>query len=137
MAEFHATLAAAGVPRDRVATVKGYFADTLNSTTRLELGIERVAVAHIDSDLCESARLALEFITPALQNGTVIVFDEWFAYRGYPDQGEQRAFREWQAANPDWVVTEYLCANVLAKSFVVNHRTRKTQFRDRLAELTE
>ena len=134
---FYQRLADARVDVDKVVAVKGFFADTLTEHGRRELGIDKVAVAHIDSDLYESAKLALAFITPALQNGTVIVFDEWFAYRGHPLQGEQRAFGEWQRDNPDWLVTDYHTAGVASKAFIVNHRTRRTEFRDRLAEITE
>jgi hypothetical protein len=135
--EFQRRLDEAGVPREKVVAVKGFFADTLTAATRERLGIRRIAVAHVDSDLYESAALALAFVTPALQNGTVIVFDEWFAYRGHPHQGEQRAFAEWQAANPDWLVTEYQCAGTTSKTFIVNHATHRTPFADRLAEITE
>ena len=134
--ELQRRLAEAGVPREKVVTVKGFFSDSLTEANRVRLGIERIAVAHIDSDLCESARLALAFITPALQNGTVIIFDEWFAYRGHPLMGEQLAFREWQEAHPDWLVTEYQCAGVTSKAFLVNRRERPV-FRDRLAEIVE
>ena len=130
-------LADAGVDLDKVVAIKGFFADALTESRRRELGIEKVAVAHVDSDLYESAKLALAFVTPALQNGTVIVFEEWFAYRGHPLQGEQRAFGEWRAENVDWLVTDYHSAGVAAKAFIVNHRSRRTEFRDRLAEITE
>lgn len=134
---FFGALDRGGVPREKVTAVAGFFSDTLTDARRVELGIERIAVAHIDSDLYASAQLALAFITPALQNGTVIVFDEWYAYRGHPQMGEQRAFSEWLAAHPDWTATEYHTAGVTSKSFILNHRTARTPFVDRLAEILE
>ena len=29
----------------------------------------------------------------------MIVFDDWWIYRGHPDRGEPRAFREWVEEN--------------------------------------
>lgn len=135
--EFFRRVEGAGVPDEKLLAVKGFFHETLVPEMREHIGLDRVAVVHIDSDLYESARLALEFVTPALQNGTAILFDEWFAYRGHPDQGEQLAFREWQAAHPEWLVTEYQCAGVTSKAFLVNHATNRPQWRDALAELLE
>jgi hypothetical protein len=117
----HNSLTAAGIPANQIKLVKGFFSETLTDASRLELGLKKIAVAHIDSDLYESAVLALNFITPMLQNGTVIVFDDWFAYRGHPLMGEQRAFREWQEKNTEWLITEYASHGPYAKAFIVNN----------------
>ena len=42
----------------------------------------------------------LKFITPYLERGSVIVFDDWHAFRNNPNYGEQRACREWLKQNP-------------------------------------
>ena len=39
------------------------------------------------------ARLALNFITPTLHDGSVIIFDEWYQFHGNPNLGGQRALR--------------------------------------------
>ena len=45
--------------------------------------------------ICTSPpRRSLTGVAPALQDGTMILFDDWFHYRGNPNRGEARAFRE-------------------------------------------
>ena len=94
--EFRENLRAHGVDLAKVEVIKGFFQQTLASSVPQDYGIEKASLIHIDSDLYESARLALNFITPALHDGSVIIFDDWFQFHGNPTLGEQRAFHEWQ-----------------------------------------
>jgi O-methyltransferase len=63
-------------------------------------GIDKVMLAHIDADLYEGYHDALELLTPHLQVGSVLLFDEsippneWSA-QSIRDHG-QRAVREWE-----------------------------------------
>ena len=84
----------------------GWYTDTLTEATRTELLLEKVALVHIDCDLYESAKAALAFVGPLLEDGAIIVFDDWWLYRGRPEAGEQRAFAEWLAEHPQWRATE-------------------------------
>jgi hypothetical protein len=95
-ASFRAGIAAAGVPLDRLFVTAGWFKDTLNEDTRVGLGGAPGCIFHVDCDLYESTRLVLEFITPLYVDGSVVIFDEWFGFRGHPAHGEQRAFSEWR-----------------------------------------
>jgi O-methyltransferase len=86
--------------RARWSLVPGYFEDTLRGQTALDMGIQAVAVALIDCDLGTPAGLALDFIGPALQNGSVLILDDYFAYRGSDQAGVAGAFARFQAASP-------------------------------------
>ena len=97
---FERNLKRHGVPIERVHVVPGWFEDTLNSQTKEQYGLRKAAVAWIDCDLFSSAESALSFLTNLVQAGTVVVFDDWMAFRGDANRGEQRAFREWIARNP-------------------------------------
>jgi hypothetical protein len=79
--------------------VEGWFESTLNFETKRRLGLDKVSIAHIDCDFYESAKLALNFLTDLLVDGSILVFDDWWLYKGHPDRGEQRAFREWTEEN--------------------------------------
>jgi hypothetical protein len=46
-------------------------------------------------------------VAPLLQDGTVLIFDDWYSFAGSPFLGEQRAFREWRATVPGFVFSEY------------------------------
>ena len=78
--------------------VPGLFADSL-ADGAAGLGIEKARVVFIDSDTHGSSALALAFCAPALQQGSFIVLDDYFSYRGREDRGVRRAFREFLAAS--------------------------------------
>jgi hypothetical protein len=120
-------LTARGVDTQKVKAVKGFFQDTLNETTARQLSLQRAAVVHIDSDLYESARLALRFITPYLGDGSVLIFDDWYQFAGNPDLGEQRAFREWRTGHPEWTVSEFQKEGAWRNSFIVSQRPPEAQ----------
>jgi hypothetical protein len=73
----------------------------------------------VDCDLYESAKVVLDFMTPLLTAGSVLVFDDWFSFRGDPAFGEQRACAEWRAENPKWDLVEYQKEGPWRNSFIV------------------
>lgn len=81
-----------------VALIKGEFG-TLGPL--LDYGIMQVRFARIDCDIYEGYRDALRLLTPAIQKGTILLFDEGVApdderyHAGVRDSGE-RAIREWE-----------------------------------------
>ncbi len=119
-AEFEKNLKVAGVPEERVSMVPGFYEETLNPSTIERFGLKTAAIVNIDSDLYESARLILRFIKPLLVSGTVIIFDDWYCYRGDPELGERKACREWLDAHPELCLTEYHKEGPWRNSFIVN-----------------
>jgi O-methyltransferase len=103
-----------GVPDDRMLLVPGWFEDTLTATAPPE----RIALAHIDCDLYSSTKVVLEYLAPRLVDGAIVVFDDWWLYRGRPDKGEQRAFAEFRAAHPELRFVELLKS--MTVSFLVH-----------------
>lgn len=97
----------AGVNTGDVKIVNGWFKDTLRTETKKEMGLKSAAIVWIDSDLYESAVPVLDFITDLVVDGTILVFDDWFFFKGNPNRGEQRAFREWLVKNPQLKVSEF------------------------------
>ena len=76
--------------------IKGVF-DKLKPLS--EYGINKIRFAHIDADIYEGYRDALEKITPVVQAGTVIIFDEYcapsdFRYQNMRYHGS-KAIDEW------------------------------------------
>jgi predicted O-methyltransferase YrrM len=74
----------------------------------------------IDCDQYESTVPVLEFITDLVDQGTIIIFDDWYRYKGRPDKGEQRACREWLDKNPQFKLTRYWQQGPQAVAFLVN-----------------
>lgn len=104
---FMSNLKQSGVDFNRVEIVPGWFNETLNAETKKKLGMKFAAVVWIDCDLYESTVRVLDFVTDLLVDGTIIVFDDWFFFKGNPNRGEQRAFREWLAKHPEIKASEY------------------------------
>ena len=80
--------------------IKGFYKDTIENKTTNNLNIDKARVVMIDCDLKESTRLALEFIRPAIQEGTIILFDDYLYFKGSKDKGEYGAFSEFQKKYP-------------------------------------
>lgn len=104
---FERNLRRHGVPFERVTIVPGWFEDTLNKDVKKQLELEKAAVAWIDCDLYMSTVSALDFLTDLVQPGTIVIFDDWMAFRGDAELGEQKAFREWLARNPHLEPVEF------------------------------
>ncbi len=105
----------AGVEIDRLTCIPGYFDRTLTTERQTSLGLigMRPVLVHCDADLYVSAREMLTWMSSFAGPGSVLIFDDWYAFdvEANPDQhGEQRAFAEWpdrphwtQLANtPNW-----------------------------------
>ncbi|MBS1683197.1 MAG: hypothetical protein JSS76_00470 [Bacteroidetes bacterium] len=119
---FCKNLTKAGVPLTKVIRVAGLFQETCISETIERYEIKKAAVIHIDCDLYTSTKTALEFVKPLLVDGTIIIFDDWFCFRGNPNLGEQKAFNEWQKSLPDWIFSEYQRTGPWTVSFIASRR---------------
>ncbi|GLW11995.1 hypothetical protein Misp01_71230 [Microtetraspora sp. NBRC 13810] len=78
------------VPRLRgVRIVKGFFEDSLTPALATEVG--QVSFAHLDADLESATTCALDWLTPLLGGGSLLLFDEFFG----EDPAECRSFVDW------------------------------------------
>jgi predicted O-methyltransferase YrrM len=73
-----------------VRIVNGYFEDSLTDQLAREIG--RISLAHLDADLYGSTLTALNWMTPLLQPGSVLLFDELIG----EEPAEAQALLEWQ-----------------------------------------
>lgn len=73
--------------------IAGFFSDSLKAGANT-LGIEKSRIIFIDSDTYSSANEALKFCIPTIQEGTFIVLDDYYSYRGSETRGVTRAFNE-------------------------------------------
>lgn len=99
--EFVGAVTGAGMPRDRLITVKGFYDDSLTDELAARLAPRKAAAVYVDCDLYASTTPVLKFIKPFLQPGTIIVFDDWNCFIGDPEKGERLAWREFTEANPN------------------------------------
>jgi O-methyltransferase len=115
----HRLFDACGLARPEIE--EGWFADSIPRT--IPKKYPHVALAHIDSDLYESARSVLEGIAPVLSDGALVCFDDWFMYRGDPSQGEARALKEFLDAHPEWEAIPYQSYSVFCNSFILRRKS--------------
>lgn len=72
-----------------VRIVEGYFEDSLDEKLAQEVG--RVSLAHLDADLYDSTQVALDWLTPLLGDGSLLLFDEFAG----AEPAEEEAFLLW------------------------------------------
>lgn len=116
---FKKVLKKSRVNLNRVFTVPGFYEHSLNNDTKTKLTVKKASIIYVDCDLYESTVLVLDFITDYVDDGTIIIFDDWYNFRGNPNLGEQRAFREWLERNPRIGANEWLKGNWEMNSFIL------------------
>lgn len=120
----HYNMRSAGVGAVPYQVIPGYFQDSLKGRTCRDDGIEHVAIAHIDVDVYEPAKLALDYLTPGLLDGALLMFDDFDQLAARDDLGERRALREWLAENPQITVELYRTYGVFCRAFIVHRNDR-------------
>lgn len=118
--DVRARLKNSGVDISTVDLYAGWFDATLANENRNQIGVQRAALVWIDCDLYESTVPVLNFITPYLQDGAILVFDDWYCFRARRDMGEQKAFSEWLAKNPQLSAQQYHRFGWHVNSFIIS-----------------
>ena len=83
------------LPLDRFELVNGFFEDTLISKPNSNLA----RIIFIDSETYSSAELALNYLSPTIQRGTIIILDDYFSYKGSRTIGVCGAFKKFIKEN--------------------------------------
>lgn len=117
--EFRARIVKAGMDMTRVTITKGWFNETLNEETGKRLNLNKIAIAYIDCDIYESSVDVLNFITPYLKTGSVLVFDDWFRNKGISNAGVQGAVIEWLSKNKNITLQHFYNADTRTAVFIV------------------
>lgn len=103
-----------------VTLVKGYVEETIAGRHPTELyGEKKCAVVFVDCDLMNPALVSLEFVTPIIQPGTVIILDDYWAYKGSPTLGPCGALATWLERHPNIKVRDYFTYGYGGTSFIV------------------
>lgn len=114
---FVSVVTQAGMPPERLTTVKGFYDQSLTREVQERLLPRKAAVIYVDCDLYASTVPVLSFIRPFFQRGTVLVFDDWNCFCADPDRGERRAWREFLEANQDLQFEAFVQTDI-AKAFI-------------------
>ena len=122
--DFVTNLQDQGVDLNDVVIVEGLYDRTCVDETKRSHNLKKAAIVMIDCDLYESTVPVLDFLTDLVQQGTILIFDDWFRFKGNPAFGEQRACREWLARNPQIELVEFWRQGPQAVAFLVNLKTQ-------------
>ncbi len=118
--DFEKNLIRNKISLNKINIVEGFYEETLNENNKINYNMNKASIIMIDCDLYHSAKLVLDFITDIVQNGTVLIFDDWYAYRGNPNKGEQLATKEWLNKNKNISLIPFSRFGVYQQSFIVN-----------------
>lgn len=93
---------------ERLKVIPGFYSETLIGHDPKEYGLEpkSVSVCVIDCDLYESTAQVLDFVTPLLETGSLLYFDDWRLCRASREVGERAAALHWLKAHPSFELVE-------------------------------
>ena len=111
----------AGIRVEDIDIIEGWFSESLTTELQQQYAAGGgCAFAWIDCDMYISTVPVLEFLSPLVHQGSILVFDDWFCYRGSPSHGEQRAVGEWLSRHPEIELIPFRKFAVVGNSFIVN-----------------
>ena len=113
------------VPEKRVRIHKGWFSETCNYEYSKRKNLKKASIVWLDCDIYSSAKDCFNLITHLIQDGTVLIIDDWFSNKGSPIHGVQKAFYEWSKKDnitSKWTFVEYQKESWKRISFIVNSR---------------
>jgi O-methyltransferase len=106
----------------RTHLIEGFYEDLLQPALKEQYQMRPVAVALIDCDLYHSTVPVLQFLDSLLQDGSILLFDDWNCFNAADDRGERRAFTEFLDARPCWYAEPNLSFGWHGQSFIMRKR---------------
>lgn len=128
----HASFRAIGeildLDKKRFISIPGFFDKSLTPSCAEEIGItpKSLSVCRIDCDLYAPSLDVLRFISPLLDDGALIYFDDWRLCRADPNIGERGAVLTWLHENPTFELVDFHTSHWQHQWFIF-HRN-KPQF---------
>ena len=113
-------LAVRGFDWSRGVLIEGYFDASLTESIKGDHRMGPAALVMIDCDLYQSTVPVLAFLADALQDGTIMLFDDWYCFGEAKDQGEPRAFNEFLTAHQEWRADDLMDFGIYGKAFVMH-----------------
>ena len=102
---------------DRIIIHKGFYSETLKK----KLGT-KASIVHIDCDLYQSTVEVLRALykQDVLQDGTVVLFDDFNCNRANPNYGERRAWREFLSSQQRFSASPWFTYGFNAAAFILH-----------------
>jgi hypothetical protein len=122
-AELRRELTRRRVPPERYTLIPGYYDRSLRPALYARPGLAAAAVVFLDCFYLESTRTALEFVTPIVQSGSLVMLNSYFRFKGHPAHGERGALEAWARDHPGFRLTEYARFGTAGIAFIVHPPT--------------
>lgn len=100
-----------------IRLIEGFYNTSL--TQELLTTLPPAGVVHIDVDLYSSCNDVLNFITPLLVNGSILLFDDIYTFPINPPQGEALAIKEFLERNQHIQLIPWKAYSSFGQSFFV------------------
>ena len=104
----------------RYRIIKGFYEDTIKNKTTKDLKIDKAKIIMVDCDLKEPTTLALDFVKPSLQEGTIILFDDYVFFKGSKEKGEYGALADFKKKNPEILFRRIFDYGYGSRAFIVH-----------------
>jgi hypothetical protein len=108
-----------GVDWNRTTLVEGFFSESLTEETKRSHPFRHVGVALIDCDLYSSTAEVLDWLASLLDDGSILLFDDWETFGDREDLGQKKAFADFLVAHPDLEAEDLLTFEPHGRGFVV------------------
>jgi hypothetical protein len=108
------------VPAERYTLIAGFYDRSLRPELYAMPGLQLAAVVFVDCFYLDSTRMALQFVTPLLQHGSLVMLNSYFRFKGHPDHGERGAMEAWTRQHPGFRLTEYAKFGTAGIAFIVH-----------------
>ena len=108
-----------GADWSKTTLIEGFFSDSLTAEAKRSHDFRPVAVALIDCDLYSSTQEVLSWLNDFIQDGSVLLFDDWYSYGSDESLGQQKAFSEFLEKNKNYTAEEFCEFEEHGKGFVI------------------
>jgi len=112
-------LGASDINPKKLHLLKGDFRKTLKKF-KVSLKSDFPLVFHVDCDIYSSSLVALRFVEEYAQDGSFLLLDDYWCYRGNPKMGQRRAFEEIFNSSSRIIASPYDNFRGFGRAFILN-----------------
>ena len=116
-----------GVDWDRTFLVAGFYEPLLTPELRERLDMKPAALVLIDCDLYESTVPVLGFMAQLLQEGTIVLMDDWNCFGASDQMGERKAFGEFLREHQEWRAQPWFSFGWHGQAFLMRRTALRRQ----------
>jgi O-methyltransferase len=109
------------IPTENLILTPGFFDISLPKFDKNQLSNSGFPLLfYLDCDLYSSTVEVLNFISDLVQDGSWLLVDDYWCYRGSPKYGQRRAINEWIERTPHLDLSPYSNFRGFGRAFIVN-----------------